>query len=144
MKLIILFGTDRTVENSRHKVEVRDAKINEIVSTAAWIIEGVHYSWTIESFRQADFIFLIKPNKFVRDIRIILRFIRTRLGIEQSNYKQSYRNLYDMLFIWNKEFDKDNIKEIMEITEEYSVKRILVKDNKEITKYIHDYLNTQR
>jgi hypothetical protein len=48
-----------------------------------------------------------------------------------------------MLFIWNKGFDKDSIKEIMELTEEYSEKRIIVKNNKEIMKYIQEYLNAK-
>ncbi|WP_234405600.1 hypothetical protein [Paenibacillus sp. IHBB 10380] len=135
------FVWDRTLENTRYPVEVRDAKLNEIVTTEAWIIEGIHHKWGIESFKQADLMFLIKSNKYVRDFRIIKRFVRTRVGLEQWNYKQSFKNLYEMLFIWNKGFDKDSIQEIMELTEEYSEKRIIVKDNKEIMKYIQDYLN---
>jgi hypothetical protein len=65
------FVWDRTLENSRYPVEVRDAKLNEIVTTEAWIIEGVHHKWGTESFKQADLMFLIKSNKYVRDFRII-------------------------------------------------------------------------
>ncbi|SDO79027.1 hypothetical protein SAMN04487897_12260 [Paenibacillus sp. yr247] len=48
---------------------------------------------------KADFIFIIKPNKLVRDFRVTWRFIKTRMGIEEWNYKQSLKNLYQMLFI---------------------------------------------
>jgi adenylate kinase family enzyme len=138
------FVWDRTLENCKYPIEVRDKKLNEVVMTEAWIIEGVHYKWGIESFEQADLIFIIIPNKYVRNLRVIQRFIKTRLGFEQWNYKQSFKNLYEMLFIWNKGFDKENIKEILELTEGNSEKRIIVQDNKEIMGYVQDYLNAKK
>lgn len=134
------FVWDRTLSNCRYPNDIRDKKLNEIVMTDAWIIEGVHHKWGVESFEKADLIFIIKPNKYVRNFRVIQRFIRTRLGLEQSNYKQSFKNLYEMIFIWNKGFDKESIKEIMELTDGIG-KRFIVKDNKEIIKYIADYRN---
>ncbi|WP_237690602.1 AAA family ATPase [Paenibacillus caui] len=132
---------DRSYENKRFPVEVRDAKLNQIVNTESWIIEGVHHKWGRESFKEADFIFIIVPNKFIRDLRVVLRFIKTRLGIERWNYKQTFKNLWQMLFIWNKAFDKQNLKEILELTMEYSDKRIIVQDNKEVLKYMLQYRN---
>ncbi|WP_240644532.1 hypothetical protein [Paenibacillus paeoniae] len=114
--------------------------MNEAVLTEAWIIEGVHYNWGVESFKQADCIFLINPNKYVRNMRVIARFIRTRLGLEPSNYKQTFKNLYDMLFIWNRGFDNEGIKEILKLTEEDSEKRTIVKNNKEIMTFMQKYL----
>lgn len=131
---------DRSEENLRFPIEIRDSNLMKIVNTEAWIIEGVHYKWGQESFKKADLIFIIQPNRFLRDYRVVKRFIKSRLGIEPWNYKQTLKNLYEMLFVWNKDFDKKNLKDIFEITEIYSEKRIAVKNNKEVLKYIQGYL----
>ncbi|WP_223193085.1 hypothetical protein [Paenibacillus sedimenti] len=124
----------------KYPVEVRDAKLNEILDQESWIIEGAHYKWGHDSFKKAEVVFIIEPNKYFRDFRVIRRFIRTRIGLEQSNYKQSLKDLYQMLFIWNRGFDKNAIKEIKEITNQYKNKKIVVKRNEEILDYIQDHM----
>lgn len=105
----------------------------------SWIIEGVHYKWGTGSFGQADLIFVIRPNKYLRDLRVVRRFIRTRLGLEQWNYKQTLKNLYVMLLEWNRKFDQENLPDIMKLTEEYAAKRIVVRNNQEILRHVYEY-----
>ncbi|GIO39490.1 hypothetical protein J41TS12_43510 [Paenibacillus antibioticophila] len=81
-------------------------------------------------------IFIIKPNRFLRDYRVIKRFIKSRLGIEPWNYKQTLKDLFQMLFIRNKDFDKKKLKDIFELTEIYAEKRFVVQNNKEVLKYV--------
>jgi hypothetical protein len=45
-----------------------------VVNTESWIIEGVHHKWGQESFKKAELIFIIQPNKLLRDYRVIKRF----------------------------------------------------------------------
>ncbi|MFD0698017.1 hypothetical protein ACFQZT_28485 [Paenibacillus sp. GCM10027628] len=127
---------DRCAENRRNSIEVRDSRLNEILKQESWIIEGVHYKWGQDSINKADLIFLLTPNKYLRDFRVIRRFVRTRLGFESWNYKQTIRNLYTIIFNWNRGYDKNGIKDILELTDEYSEKRIIIKDNNEIFKHI--------
>jgi adenylate kinase family enzyme len=134
------FVWDRSGENTRNSPEVRDAQLAETVAAESWIIEGVHHKWGIESFREADLIFLIKPNSYAQDARVIRRFIKTRLGLEQGNYKQSFKNLYVMLFEWNRGFHKESIPAIMELTEAYKAKRIIVHNNREILQHVSRHL----
>lgn len=131
---------DRSADNLRYPVEVRDAKLFEILNKESWIVEGAHYKWGQESFKKADIIFIINPNKYIRDLRVIRRFIKTRIGIEQWNYKQSLKNLYQMIFVWNRGYDNDGINQIIQLTNEYSHKRIFIKNNEDILKYTQQRL----
>ncbi|SDN00703.1 hypothetical protein SAMN05216191_12345 [Paenibacillus jilunlii] len=133
------FVWDRSTPYCRNTPEVRDAQLAEIVAMDSWIIEGVHYKWGSESFRQADFIVLIRPNRVTQDWRVVRRFVKTRLGLEQGNYKQTFRNLNEMLFKWNRKYVRADLPRIMELTEEYRHKRIIVKNNQEILQWFSLY-----
>ncbi|WP_442600679.1 hypothetical protein [Paenibacillus sp. KN14-4R] len=126
---------DRSAENLRYPVEVRDETFRSIIDQDAWIVEGVHLSWTMESFRQADFIIILHPHVLVRDYRIIRRFIRSRAGIEPWNYKQSAKNLWKMISKWNHGY---NINEVFEATKDYTDKRYVVKRNADMMQCIEE------
>lgn len=101
---------DRSEPNKRYPEEVRDSMLQDIVAGPDWVIEGVHHKWGQESFTEADLIFIIRPHALLRDIRVVRRFIKTRMGMERSNYKQTFRNLYEMLLVWNREFDREHMQ----------------------------------
>ncbi|AIQ15019.1 hypothetical protein PDUR_26450 [Paenibacillus durus] len=130
---------ERNADNRKNSIDVRDSMLNEILEEESWIIEGVHYKWGQDSFKKADLIFLLRPNKYLRDFRVIRRFVRTRLGFEQWNYKQTVKNLYTMIFEWNRSYDKKGIKDILELTDECSKKRVIIRDGKDIFKYIEGH-----
>jgi adenylate kinase family enzyme len=134
---------NRNVENLKNSAHVRGSMLNEILEQDSWIIEGVHYKWGFESFRGSDLIFVIKPNQLVSQYRAVRRFIRTRLGLEQWNYKQSLKNLWIMLFDWNKGYYKHGFKNILDLTAEFAEKRIIIGDNREILKNIQERLVIQ-
>ncbi|MNW60670.1 hypothetical protein D3C74_386740 [compost metagenome] len=46
-----------------------------------------------------------------------------------------------MLFEWNRGFDREGLPKIMELTEEFAAKRIVVKNNRDILKYVGEYAN---
>jgi adenylate kinase family enzyme len=131
---------DRSAENLRFSVEARDSQLEEILGKPSWILEGAHYKWGQESFKKADLIVILKPNKVVRDLRVIRRFIKTRLGFEQANYKQSFKNLYVMIFEWNRGYDQEAIHRIIELTDTFSDKRVIVNNNKKLEPIIQERL----
>jgi adenylate kinase family enzyme len=125
---------DRSEEvQKRFPETIRDGKLNQIINSSSWVIEGVHIKWTQESFNNADLIIILIPNVFLRDYRIINRFIKTRIGLEESNYKQTFRNLFRMIYAWNHNYDMDGV---LKITEPYAHKRIFIKNSKDALKYI--------
>lgn len=128
---------DRSVENRRFPQEIRDAELHRIVSLESWIIEGVQFEWTSESFEEADLIYILNPSVYLRDYRIIRRFVRSRTGIERWNYKQSVKNLMKMLIEWNHGY---NLEEVLEITKPYSGKRFEVTSTKEVLRHVQESL----
>ncbi|WP_245648061.1 hypothetical protein [Paenibacillus borealis] len=100
----------------------------------------MHHKWGTESFGEADLIFLIQPDLYVQNGRVIRRFIKTRLGLEQGNYKQTFKNLYVMLFEWNPGFIRETVPAIMELTEAYKAKRIIVHNSSEILQHVSRYI----
>ncbi|MDT3429260.1 adenylate kinase family enzyme [Paenibacillus forsythiae] len=131
---------DRSAVNLRFPIEVRNSMLDEIIHKENWILEGTHYKWGQESFRKADLIFILQPNRYIRNLRVIQRFIKTRMGIEQWNYKQSVKNLYQMLLIYNRGYDQESIQQILEITNKYEDKRIITRNKQEILEHVEGYL----
>ncbi|TDF99782.1 hypothetical protein [Paenibacillus piri] len=125
---------DRTFPENRRRPEAeRNAMLLEIMNKDAWIIEGVHSAWGLESFAMADLIFILHPHVLVRDYRILRRFFRSRTGIEPWNYKQSVRNLWKMIVKWNHGFD---LADTLELTSEHSAKRYIVRSREDMDVHI--------
>lgn len=126
---------DRSVDNQRFPQEIRDAELHRIVGLESWIIEGVQFEWTSESFEKADLIYILNPSVYLRDYRIVRRFIRSRTGIERWNYKQSVKNLMKMLIKWNHGY---NLDEVLEITNSYSNKRFQMTSAREVLQHVQE------
>jgi adenylate kinase family enzyme len=125
---------DRSTESLKYPEEIRNKTLKEIIVMESWIIEGVQFKdWTIESISQSDIIFILNPNVYIRDYRIIKRFIKSRTGIEPWNYKQSINNLIKMIVKWNHGF---KLEELLKETNKYQNKRHIVKNKQEILKII--------
>lgn len=129
---------DRSADNLKYPDDVRDATLRLILGCEAWIIEGVQYKdWTMESIKQADIIFVLNPNVFIRDYWIIKRFVLSRTGIRPWNYKQSFRNLLKMIVRWNHQYDFQKVWDI--IREQQKVGH-MVRNEKEIHDRIMEHL----
>ncbi|MBY9080227.1 hypothetical protein KIH86_02555 [Paenibacillus sp. HN-1] len=122
--------------NTKYPVEERDRLLAEVLRNEAWIIEGVHYKWGYNSFQEADYILIIRNHRLIQDWRTIKRFVKTRLGLEASNYTQRLNNLFVMLFIWNRNFRREDMKRILELTSVFRHKRYIIKSNREIMNII--------
>jgi adenylate kinase family enzyme len=100
----------------------RDAKLMSITAEGAWIIEGVYYRWLRPSFERADIIFVLRPNVFVRDWRILKRFVSRKFGVMPTK-KESVVDLY-RLIEWNHKYDDDNLRRAMDFIREFEHKVI--------------------
>lgn len=115
----------------KNPTEIRDNLLNDIINKDSWIVEGVYYKWLSQSFALADKIIFLTPNAYFRDLRIILRFIKQRTGLEKSNYKQTLKGLIKM-FNWNHKFEKEIKEQILEFLMPYRSKLVLIKSNNQI------------
>ena len=62
----------------------RDVLLDKILQQDDWIIEGVYYSWCKKCFEQADRIYLLSVPRHIYRYRIIRRFVRRKIGIQQN------------------------------------------------------------
>lgn len=101
----------------------RDAKLMAITHEAAWIIEGVYYRWLKPSFERADIIFVLSPNVYLRDWRILKRFVSRKLGIIATK-RENLTDLY-RLIQWNHKYDVDNLSRAMDFVREFEHKVVV-------------------
>ena len=95
---------------------VRDARLVAIIEEEVWIIEGVYYRWLKPSFERADIIFVMCPNVYLRDWRILKRFASRKFGI-MATKRESLLDFY-RLIQWNHKYDVDNLKRAMDFIRE--------------------------
>jgi hypothetical protein len=77
---------------------------------------GGYYRWLKQSFERADMIFVLSPNVYLRDWRILKRFVSRKLGIVPTK-TESLLDLY-RLSQWNHKYDVDNLKQAIELIRE--------------------------
>ncbi|WP_169082892.1 DNA topology modulation protein FlaR [Paenibacillus sp. PL91] len=112
----------------RNSTEVRDAQLHNIIASDQWITEGVHYKWTQQCFENAEMIIYLDTAIWIRNYRILKRFIIQKLGIEKGNYEQTFEMLRKM-YIWNYNYEKRDRPVIFKILEPYQDKVRVMKDN---------------
>ena len=117
-------------------VEKRNCLLQQILANNSWIIEGVYYAWVLESFEKADIIYVLDMPKYIYKYRIIIRFLKRKLGIEKGK-KETLKSLYNLLK-WTDSFQNRNLKEIKEIFQKYENKVIWLSSVREIDRIITD------
>ena len=117
-------------------VEKRNCLLQQILANNSWIIEGVYYAWVLESFEKADIIYVLDIPKYIYKYRIIIRFLKRKLGIEKGK-KETLKSLYNLLK-WTDTFQNRNLKEIKEIFQKYENKVIWLSSVREIDRIITD------
>lgn len=105
--------------------------LRNVLVQEKWIIEGVYYSWLEESFRQADYIFVLKTNVYVRDWRIVKRFILRKVKLASSTRKENLKTLVDLLK-WNHSYDGNNLVEAVKLMKPYKDKVIILTKNDDV------------
>lgn len=100
--------------------EERDGLLREVLDHGDWIIEGVYYAWCQQCFADADKIYVLSVPRYKYRYRIIRRFIRRKLGLEQGK-KETVKSLIALLK-WADKYQKVNLVEIRKLLAPYSDK----------------------
>lgn len=114
----------------------REALLKQILDNDSWIIEGVYYVWVLKCFDQADRIYVLNIPSHIYKSRIIIRFIKRKLGLEKGK-KESFKSLFNLLK-WTNQFQNKNLKEIVKILEKYDGKVIWISNSQEVDRIISD------
>ena len=94
------FNVERPKEE---RFALRDKILSE---NPHWVIEGIYTKdWIIPILEQSDRIIILRPSKMVRQWRIIKRFFRRTLHIEQTKHKGNLISLFKLLF-YSGSYDK--------------------------------------
>lgn len=98
----------------------RTEMLDGILEKENWIIEGVYYAWCGRCFEEADRIYLLNVPRRVYRRRIILRFIKRKLGMEKGK-KETLKSLKDLLK-WADKYQREDMPQIEAMLEQYSEK----------------------
>jgi adenylate kinase family enzyme len=101
-----------------------------ILRSERWIIEGVYLSWVEASFKRADRILLLDVGVWTCARRIIKRFILRRVGVLQSNKRETLKGLRDLL-AWNGTYITERVPQIKVALDKYRGKAIIAKSAEE-------------
>lgn len=106
-------------------------KINE---NKSWILEGTLRKNLYNLLAVSEKVIYIDLPLRLRKRRIVLRFIKQKLGIEKCNYKPTL-NMLKMMFKWTNDFEEEKAM-LEKRLEKYSEKLICLKSQSEIDNYI--------
>lgn len=125
----IAHGFDK---NNRYKHSHDEQKqvIEEINKNEKWIIEGCYRESQRLVYQLADIVIFLETHISKRRWRIIKRFIKHKLGIEQSNYKPTFK-MFRLMFKWNIDFE-NNKSDIISTLEKLNSRIVYIKSEKEL------------
>ncbi|WP_029451310.1 hypothetical protein [Clostridium algidicarnis] len=126
--------------NRKRQVEERDNLFYSLIKQKEWIIEDIGRSCFEDGLKESYKIILLEISTKIRNYRIIKRWIKQRLGIEQCIYNPRYKMLKCMLR-WSKDYDlgKDNLKDRIST---YQEKVIIIRNRKDINNFIERCINS--
>ena len=100
----------------------RDRLLTDVLNKNDWIIEGVYYAWCQQCFSDADKIYVLSVPRYKYRYRMISRFVRRKLGLEQGK-KETLKSLSQLLK-WADKYQQVNLVEIRKLLIPYSGKVI--------------------
>lgn len=121
------------IKKTKRTVEEQLNIINEINKNSDWIIEGTLREKLDILLELSDLIIWIHPPLYLRKIRIVLRYIKQKIGVEKSTYNPDIKMLKAM-FKWTREFDE---KKFMDRLYNYKEKLKILKTKKEIKELLN-------
>ena len=124
------YEIDSIVHDDNNKIKrtskQQDEIIEKINNNVNWIIEGVLRKNLYYLLELAEKIIYLDTNKKVRNRRILIRYIKQKLGLEQANYVPSLNMLLKNMYKWSEKYDK-NKHEIMQTLDKYKDKIEIIK-----------------
>lgn len=119
-------------DNGRYKrtPDEQVEEINRINNLGDWIIEGTYRQSCKCLLDMSEKIIFLDTPLWLRKYRILTRFIKQKLHIEQCHYKSDFHMLR-MMFKWTKDFEK-NREQFETMIEQYKHKLTRVTRLKEL------------
>ena len=115
----LMWDNAKTYGTKRDQKE-RAALLDAILSKDDWIIEGVYYAWCGQCFADADRIYLLEVPRRTYRRRIVRRFLKRKIGLEQGK-KETLRSLKELLD-WADHYREVNLPAIRTILAQYPEK----------------------
>lgn len=120
----------------------RNKALDTFLEQNSWIVEGVYYAWLGSSFRKADLIIALTTSVWLRDVRIIKRFLMRKLGLRPSKKKETFQGLVNLLK-WNHGYDSQNLEPARSFITELGCKMIDCKNSNVILELAGDIAGSQ-
>jgi len=119
-----------------------DEEINllfkSIIMKPHWVIEDAGRKMFSEGMEAADIIIHLKPNIFVRRMRVMNRFVKQKLGMEDCLYTPSIHMLKFMFkALSNYETGKDDLEARLN---QFINKVVILSSNREIKDFIENII----
>ena len=119
---------------TKRKESERDAIFQSILSQECYIIEDIGRPCFSCAYSQVDQIIWLDLPKWKLKLRIILRFLKQKLGLEYSSYHPDFKML-KMMFIWVKDSPKAQLDRLNHV--------IILRNKKEIQNYLSEIKNNK-
>lgn len=87
------------------------------------------------SFEEADLIIGLTVPVWIRDIRVVRRFLKRRLGLLQSKKKETWVGFFKLLK-WNHGYDQDHFIRIKDTLSEFEYKVVYCKTIDEVLQIV--------
>jgi len=116
----------------------RKPALAKIIKKRKWIIEGVYGSWTGDAIKKSDIVIWLDPPFRVISWRIFKRYLARKGKVNENlkevlglaNYSRKYRKL-DL---------PSGYKGHKELIEKHDVNFIIIRNNKQMNKFLKDFL----
>ena len=110
----------------------------EILNQDNWIIEHVGKSFFDKGFDAADTIIYLNIPKFILYKRVLFRWIKQNLGIENASYKTDVKMLKQMFEWVNKDLNDSKLDKLQSYEE-----KLEILDEKEVKRYKYKFSKKQ-
>lgn len=121
----LFWGGNTNTFSIKAEPKVRNKKLNSIIKKKEWITEGVYGGWTKPCFKEAELIIILKPKTFIRQLRLIRRFLKRKFFLAKNKKKETFNGFLNLLK-WSKSYYMNNFPDISKEIEPYEEKTMTI------------------
>ena len=134
-------STNKEWGNIRRTDEEINLLFKSTIMKSHWIIEDAGRRMFFQGMELADMIVYLKPSIFVRRMRVMTRFFKQKLGIEECLYTPSIHMLKFMFkALKNYETGKDDLEARLN---QYTNKVVILNNGKEIKRFVESLIQSE-
>jgi adenylate kinase family enzyme len=133
------YDLDNLTFNKEHTQKVtdfiRDKRLKELLKNEKWVIEGAYVGeWMHQAIKDCDLILILNISPLIAQKRVLVRFIKRKLGIEKGNGGP----LRDLLRIlgYARNYCKDHLVKQKELIKKFKKKAMIIKNKTQINEVL--------